>query len=455
MKVITKFIIMIFTILCLCHYFEIDIIKTFSAFIEKGKQVQNSIPSIIVSEDNDNNTIPGNSTSTVVITENTIEQPVENKTEYDEIVDFIIGQKKDKKLIESYRMTDKENDPNLKEKSFISDNGLAVIALSSLEAQEARSTAEDILKSLASIQNEDGSWFDFYDTSGQIMKVSGKDYKIANTANNSIVLYAYSYYSIMTGDNQFKDIMKKSADFILSRSDGKNQGLYDYEVSEKGSRTLKSNVYSYFGLREYAMSNMFNDYQEFKDKLDAADSIASFVIDNCIDKGGFIKGYTGKNKDTTSNIDTYILGSLLVKACKQGEKIKYETKDLENLLAKLYKNIGDLEGYRIDADDKNKDYIWCEGTCKIPIVFLKLGNRNRSNDVLGFVSKYDNMIPKDLSPRGVPYSTNFDTKIDMTRLESVSASAWAVMAYRCYSDDNINNFFFGKEEDVFKTAARE
>lgn len=474
MRTITKLLIIIFAIFCLCYYYEIDIMTAFGEFFQKDSQAKVSTSKDIQSETynnipnttnnssvntnnntNSNNINTNNGTSTVVIPENKENKPVEDKTPYKEIVEFLIGQKKDKKLIESYRMADKGTNVSLKGRSFAADNGLAVIALSSTDTEEARGTAEDILKNLASVQNKDGSWYDFYDVSGQTVKVSGKGYTRANTGNNALVLYAYSYYAIMTGDNQFKDIMKKSANFVLSRGDEKTEGLYDYEVGAKGIRTLKGNVYSYFGLREYAMANAFSDYQEFKDKLSAADRVASFVINNCMDKGVFINGYNGKDKDTASNIDTHILGSILARSSKQGEKIKYQSGDFENLLSKLYKNFSGLEGYRIDVSDKNKGFIWCEGTSKVPVAFLKLGNKNRSNDVLGFIEKYKDIVPKSFSIRGIPYSTNVDKNIDMTGSESVSASSWAVIAYKCYYDEHINNILFGREEDVFKAVVRE
>lgn len=54
--------------------------------------------------------------------------------------------------------------------------------------EESEIIAVEILKNFSSIQNEDGSWYYFYDISGDIGKVSGKDYKESDTGYNALAL---------------------------------------------------------------------------------------------------------------------------------------------------------------------------------------------------------------------------------------------------------------------------
>jgi hypothetical protein len=62
------------------------------------------------------------------------------------------------------------------------------------------------------------------------------------------------------------------------------------------------------------------------------------------------------------------------------------------------------------------------------------------------------MVSKSLIPRGIPYSTNVDNKIDAVNLECVSSSAWGAVSIQCMSDSNINNLLFGKEDYIFEKA---
>lgn len=445
MKVITRLLVVVFVLVSVCYYFDIDmkgVLNSFSNIIaSKDLQPPGSGSADINKEDRGIATMPDST-----VTE-TVDEDMDT---YNEIIKFLKNQKKEKKLIESYRVLDKTIGGYLKDRSYINDNGIAVIALINNKDDESEGIAVDILKNLKSIQNEDGSWYDFYDTSGQTVKVSGKDYKECNTGNNAVVLYAYSYYTIMTGDRQFNETMKRSAGFILSRMDNKTGCIYDQSVSEKGLRTVKTNIYSYFGIREYALSNAAENYREYKNKLDAADKIGAWVLSDCIDKGTFIKGYSGKDKIISQDLDSQVLGFIFARSIDVEKNMKFESKKLEDVLSKLYKNISSMEGYRMDGESKNNGFIWCEGTGKAAIALLKLENMERARNMLDFIEKYNNIVSKSLSPRGIPYSTNVDNKIDAINLESISSSAWAAIAYQSYSNNQVNSIFMGREEDVFK-----
>lgn len=444
MRVITRLFIIIFFFVCICYYFDIDM-----------KGVLGSMINIIAVRNQENTQKPNETVHTdkpepPKASESVQDAPNGYSDLYEEIIGFIKNQKKGRNLVESYRVLDKTIGGDLKGRSYIKDNCLAAIALLNHGDTESESIALEILKNLSSVQNGDGSWNDFYDISGEIGKVSGKDYKESDTGYNALALYTYSYYTIMTGDRQFKDTMKKSADFIISRRDEKNGGIYDGAASENGLQSVRTNTYAYFGIREYALAIMPVEYEEYKARIYEADKIASWVLENCMDKQTFIKGYTGKEKVVGLNLDSQLLGAFLINSTNKGEKAGYGIKELDAALSKLYKNISGLKGYAIDNDDKNQGFIWCEGTCKMPLVVLKLDGNDRCSDLLEYIDGYLNLVSKTLVPRGIPYSTNVDNKINMVNLESVSTSAWAAIAIQCSRDEHINNAFLGREEYVFK-----
>lgn len=440
MKTIARILALVFFFICVCYYFEIDIKGTLSGIIPGTDNNTSSYSDPKVAGQR----------GTVTMTNSGQDISSQAQKPYEEAIRFIINQKKGKKLVESYGLPVGSAGSYLRGRSYIKDNGMAVIALINCGDEESKSAAYDILKNMSEIQNEDGSWYDLYDTLGQPVKIDGKDYKECDTGYNALMLYAYSCYTILTGDTQFKDVMKSSADFIASRYDGTMGGLYDNEVSANGTRSVRTNTYGYFGLREYAMSNIiFQDYKEYKAVLSQADRIASWVAQNCLDNGMFMKGYSGKDKIPGLNLDAQVLGAMLMNGTDSIEEVKYGSEYIDGALSKLYKQINDLKGYLADDDPKNSGFIWCEGTCKVPIALLKSGDRDGAGNALGFIEGYMDIVPKGSVPRGVPYSTNADPQIYYTDLESVSSSAWAAISFQCYSSDAVNDMFLGREADVF------
>lgn len=436
MKVAARLLVVVFVFLCACYYLGVDFKNAFD-FISSG--------------DNESKTNIADSQNKVPDTEISSEDNTakEGNQAYDEIIEFLMNQKNGKKLIESFRVLDEEGGESLKGRSNVQDNAASVIALINNRTDITKAAAVDILKNFAVVQNSDGSWFDFYDTSGRTINISGKDYTKCDTGNNALLLYAYSYYTNFTQDTQFKDIMKKSANYIASRDGGKKDGLYDNDTSIKGIKSVRSNTYGYFALREYALSCLSSDYYEYKGKLFESDKIADFVAESCLDRGAFIKSYTGKDKSTILDLDSQILGAMLIKAANYDSSIKYDIKDMDNSLSKLYKSFYNMEGYKLDSDTKNNQYIWCEGTCRVPLALIKLDDMEKSKKVIGYVEKMISSITKSSTPRGVPLSTNVDSKINMPSYESVSSSAWAAITMQCIKDSQIELILFGREEDLF------
>jgi hypothetical protein len=438
MKGVARIMVVLFIAVCLCYYFDVDV---------KG------IIDTITGRENTNNSEPdkgGNDKGTAVISQVPSKTYQGGEGIYNEIMNFLINQKKDRKLIESFRVLDKIIGGDLKGRSYIGDDALAVIAMINHNRDGSSEAALDILKNLASIQNKDGSWFDMYDTSGKNVKVSGKDYTKCDTGNNSWVLYAYSYYTMATGDTQFMEVMGKSADFLLSRFDSKTGGVYDQDVSSKGVLSLKGNTYCYFALRDYALLNIKLDYGEYKEKAGTADHIALWIIKNCFDKGIFSKEYSNGKKSTVLDLESQIIGAIFMDASIPGKAGGFEYKDLEASLQNLYKDLSGFKGYRIDNGSKNAGYIWCEGTCMIPIAGCKYGQEKSLEELLGFIGGYQAAVSNSLVPRGVPSSTNVDNKLDKVNLESVRASSWSAIAFQCFSEDEICSRFMGSEEFLFR-----
>lgn len=371
---------------------------------------------------------------------------------YDQMIKFLLEQKKDRKLFESYSIKDNSAYMELKGRSYIADNALAVVALLNDNNEDTKREALDTLKNLASIQNTDGSWYDFYDILGQTAKVSGKDYMVSGAGSNSLVLYAYSYYTNKTNDRSFMDTMKKSSDFIISKDGGKNEGLYEADISANGVRSVKNNILAYFGLREYAMSNITSNYYEYKAKMSSTDRIAAWVRDNCLDKGAFIKGYTGTIKNMTLDLDTQVLGAVFAKSTKLSDNSGYDLQDLNVSLTKLYKETDGIQGYKIDNDSKNSGYIYVEGTCKVPVALFKFDDNEKSEEVANYIVKMLDSGSSGAAVRGTPYSTNKDSKINMPDCESLSSTAWSSIAFQYLSDSGVSKSFFGNEDDIFNNV---
>ncbi|KPU46035.1 hypothetical protein OXPF_05160 [Oxobacter pfennigii] len=441
MKALTKIFIVIFFIACICYYFDINVKEIITQLIENKE-----VSSIINPDSNESEA----DNSSVTFPENNEEVPaIKEGGAYDEIINFIINQKKERSLIESYRVVDDAIGGALKGRSYATDNAIAAITLINHGTEEANNGALSILEGLSSIQNSDGSWYDFYDTAGKVMKVNGEDYISTDTGNNSLILYAYSYYTIKNKDERFLDAMKKSADYILKKTDNISQGLYDTIVGEDGTRTMRTNVYGYFALRDYALCNINTNYDEYREKLFASYNIMDWIISNCYDNGVFIKGYSGKEKLSGLNLDSQLLGAMTVLSLNQSDKISYEAAQLIEALDKLNKDIGATEGYRIDDSEGNGGYIWGQGTSKASIALLKFNEAERAGGILKNIEEFQNTVSTSLLPRGVPHSSNLDNKIDIVNLESVSSSCWAALAFQCSMDEGINNMFFGDEEYVF------
>jgi len=439
MKIVARMIVSVLIVVCICYLLDIGVDDV--VYLFKGKL---SYENKEREENEDANR------GVAVMPEYGHDIVEEDEGTYSEIMRFIMDQKEDRKLIESYRVLDKGLGEELKDRSYIRDNGLAVISMLNHNSQESKNAALEILENLSSIQNEDGSWYDYYDISAKTAVANGKEYTQSSTGDNALLLYAYSYHSIVTGDTKFKEVMRKSADFLLSRVDGETGALYDEKADSNNMRTLECNVYGYFALREYAMASMVYDYSIFKDKLLKAQRIADWVAGNCLEEGVFIQGYRGKEKIDGLSLDAQVLGSMLVKGAVMEEKYQYGLKDFESCLTKLYREISGLKGYKIDDNSKNSGYIWCEGTCRAPIAFLKLGSEESSRNVLNSIKGFHDIVSKNLMPRGIPESTNLDSAAGAFGLESVSASAWTTISFQCNSNNSVNKIFFGKEEDVFK-----
>ncbi|HBM79814.1 MAG TPA: hypothetical protein DD426_03095 [Clostridiaceae bacterium] len=434
-KIINVLVVIIF-IVCVIYYFGIDFNKVLSG-LKPG-----------------NNSSTGNADKTEVVNNSTVNMPAINtslndiKKVYDILLKFIINQKKDKSLVESF----KNGDQNLNGRSYITDNALSAILLTNEKDQACKDAALDILKNISKIQNSDGSWYDFYDTSGKVAVVSGKEYKQSSTGNNALLLYAYSYYSIAAKDNQFMDVMKKSAGFIKSTWDGKSNMLPENKNTQKGVYTVKSNAYSYFGLSEYALSAILEDYSEYKDKMYLAGKIASW-IGSSLKKDTFITSYDGKNTVNLIDLDSQTLGALVLKASHQDARLKYTSKEYESNLAKLYKKQDTLEGYKINEEAKNSLYIWWEGTCKVPLALTKYGDSKKSIDSASYIKKLFSDSGDTI--KGIPLNSMLDKDKKINKTESISSSAWFGLAYQCMNDSTINSMVFGNEEDTFQHVKKQ
>jgi hypothetical protein len=221
MKTLSKIFVIVLVALITCNYLGINIKEQAQSLMAKANinifdKGENKDKEEVQNDDNQG--------SAYMIDENT-QKISELKGLYDEIIKFILEQKKDRKLIENYWVYDDTKYKYIKGTSGIYENAIAAIALLNHGEKETEKEAIDILKNLSLLQNSDGSWYSLYDVSGNIYKREGNDLKSLSTGYNALLLYAYSYYTIFTGEGSFLETMKKSANYILSKAGPKNGGI--------------------------------------------------------------------------------------------------------------------------------------------------------------------------------------------------------------------------------------
>ena len=445
MKTLSKIFVIVLVALITCNYLGINIKEQAQSLMAKA-----NINIFDKGESKDEKEIQNddNQGSAYMIDENT-QKISELKGLYDEIIKFILEQKKDRKLIENYWVYDDTKYKYIKGTSGIYENAIAAIALLNHGEKETEKEAIDILKNLSLLQNSDGSWYSLYDVSGNIYKREGNDLKSLSTGYNALLLYAYSYYTIFTGEGSFLETMKKSANYILSKADPQNGGIIDSIQSDKEIKTTKSNIYAYYALREYAFCNIKRDYLEYKEKSKAADKIAEWIKDSCIGKNTVIKGYTGADKLKYTDIDTFITAAFFVSSLENNINLNYGIEDFKNYISQISKKVGNIQGYGFDIDDKDSNLIWCEGVCKMPIAFFKLGDEKSSSEALSIIRTYQAKAEGN-HKRGIPNSLNTEKNPSFVDLESVSASSWAAISYQILKQKDVNSIFLGKEGEIFK-----
>lgn len=284
------------------------------------------------------------------------------------------------------------------------DQSLAVMAFL---VKGDKKNAKKLLTKLQKLQNADGSWYNGYSKTDDVVE------NMKHCGPTLFVVLASAQYKKATAGNEFDAMANKALDWVikLQQSDGGING----GIEEDGKATWCSTEHNEDAYAAFILWG----------RTEQAESIKMFLIKspNPWNKNKMRWDVGRDDARDYCDVQPWGLQSLGVNS----DSIKALEYNYNHLLCKITKDGITVEGFDFDWD---KSDVWLEGTGEMAAAYFTAGNILLGNKFTGEIIKFQK------SNGGVPYSMlGGDThdEWNMPDVEAISSTAWLIFAVAHYN----------------------
>ena len=277
--------------------------------------------------------------------------------------------------------------------------------------------------------------------------------------------YAFTMYHRLTGDDRYIQVARNIGEYLLTQqisdpSDPRagllrgGNGRYDttdwsFTTGQIEWVSTEHNIDAYFFLRDLGIVSGEEKYSLAAKQIRSA-MLARLWND---DKGRFEQGMTNQSGqiDTGDALDAASWGALFLSAIGESDKAQRSLDYAESVYRNDFNGHSGYKPYAGTAEGFDWDpvkVIWSEGSLGVAMAYLKLGNRDRTAQIL---SEMADLQALD-TDGGLFYALSSHNDLtDFPAAPSVAGSAWYLMVLRSHADSSMLAAFWTADltEELF------